>query len=86
METRFCEIMAIMMIGDGVIGVLQPCEHVSRWADGPEPWRQMMTTLAERPQLVRAASLVKLALGIAWVFRLPANPALPCPSHPVEQA
>lgn len=34
---RLREIIAIILIGDGVVGLLDPKRHVGLWRRGPEP-------------------------------------------------
>ena len=54
--------MAIVAIGDGVVGVLFPVRHRSRLAEqGPEPWRRAMRVFTEHPGLTRALGVVEAA-------------------------
>ena len=56
----------MMAIGDGVLGVLFPVQHSTRWEFGPEPWRKRMRMWAEHPGLTRAVSALQIAAGIVF--------------------
>ncbi|BCW67250.1 hypothetical protein NicSoilB4_20130 [Arthrobacter sp. NicSoilB4] len=75
MKIVLAESAAMMAIGDGVLGVLFPVQHSTRWEFGPEPWRKCMRMWADRPGLTRAVSLLQIAAGIALASRLPSTPA-----------
>lgn len=71
MRVRIAESVAIVVIGDGVVGALFPARHAARWAQGPGPWRRAMRPFVEYPGLTRALGAVQVAAGVAWVTALP---------------
>ncbi len=46
---RLREILAIMLIGDGVIGLLDPERHVALWRRGQSSYRETMEAFAIHP-------------------------------------
>ncbi|WP_346925635.1 hypothetical protein [uncultured Arthrobacter sp.] len=75
MKVILAESVAMMAIGDGVLGVVFPVQHATRWEFGPEPWRKGMRMWADHPDLTRAVSLLQIVGGIVLASRLPATPA-----------
>ncbi len=75
MKVVIAESVAMMAIGDGVLGVLFPVQHSTRWEFGPVPWRKCMRMWADHPELTRAVSLLQIAAGIALASRLPSTSA-----------
>ena len=75
MKVVLAESVAMMAIGDGVLGVLFPMQHSTRWEFGPEPWRKCMRMWADHPELTRAVSLLQIAAGIALASRVPSTSA-----------
>lgn len=59
------DIIAIALIGDGVVGALTPARHAQRYEQGPAAWRDAMGWFVERPQLTRALALLELGSGLA---------------------
>lgn len=66
MLKRTLECAAMMMIGDGALGLLQPQRHMRLWENGPCWWRAMMQPFVRRPALTRAVGAAELAAGI-WL-------------------
>lgn len=66
------EALAIVVIGDGVVGFLFPARHAARWLHGPELWRRGMRIFVDRPALTRAISLGEVGIGVWCAARLPA--------------
>lgn len=60
------EMLAIVMVGDGVIALTQPRRHMQLWNAGPEPWRNLVSYFEERPLLTRAVGLASIGLGL-WL-------------------
>lgn len=75
MKVVLAESVAMMAIGDGVLGVVFPVQHSTRWEFGPEPWRKCMRMWADHPGLTRAVSFLQIAAGIVLASRLPSTPA-----------
>ncbi|MGP4032087.1 hypothetical protein [Pseudarthrobacter sp. 1C304] len=74
MKVVLAESVAMMAIGDGVLGVVFPVQHSTRWEFGPEPWRKCMRMWAEHPGLTRAVSALQIAAGLVLASRLRAAP------------
>ena len=63
---RLKECVAMMMIGDGVLAVVEPRRHASLWLNGPPWWRAMVEPFADRPNLTRCLGIGGVALGV-WI-------------------
>lgn len=74
MRVVLAESIAMMAIGDGVLGALFPVQHATRWDVGPDMWRKYMRFYADRPELTRLLSLAEVAAGIACAAMLPSKP------------
>jgi hypothetical protein len=61
------ELLAIMMVGDGMLALTQPRRHMRLWNAGPTPYRKLATFFEGRPGLTMAvgAGLVVLGLWLA---------------------
>lgn len=69
MDKRFKELLAILMVGDGVIGLAAPRRHSLLWRFGPEGYRRLMAAFAERPILVRLLSAASVGAGLWLALR-----------------
>ncbi|MGQ1797319.1 hypothetical protein BJF77_11840 [Kocuria sp. CNJ-770] len=74
MQVRIAESIALVTIGDGVIAALFPARHAARWMIGPDPVRRVVAKFVQHPGLMRAAGVVQVVAGIAWVAALPPKP------------
>jgi sulfur transfer complex TusBCD TusB component (DsrH family) len=63
-------LVAMLLIGDGVTAALSPRRYTKAWKAGPKPWRQLMESLAKRPDLTRGLALVEAAAGAYWAMKL----------------
>jgi hypothetical protein len=68
MRSRLAELTAIMMIGDGVLAVIAPKEHLRLWQKGPTGWKKVVRRFERRPGLTRTLGAVEIALGI-WLAK-----------------
>lgn len=66
---NIAELVAMLMIGDGVIGLAAPRQHSLLWGFGPEGYKQLMESFAERPALVRALAAAEIAGGLWLALR-----------------
>lgn len=66
--SRWKHFTAMAIIGDGIMGVVNPRRAVKAWHYGPEPWKNLMQLLEHRPNLTRAFSAVQVIGGILWVL------------------
>lgn len=66
------ETLAMVLIGDAVLGLARPKRHVARWELGP--WGPATAWARRRPALTRAVAGAELAFGVWYAGRLPARP------------
>jgi hypothetical protein len=66
---RAKECLAMLMIGDGVLALVEPRRHVAVWESGPPWWRAMTEPFASRPGLLRCLGAGEVALGIWFAYR-----------------
>lgn len=72
---RLLEVAGLMMVGEGVIGVLQPRGHVALWYRGPRSWRSMLRPFRDSPALTRGAALAEICIGL-WLAARQQRPSL----------
>jgi hypothetical protein len=65
-QERVKECFAMMMIGDGVLGAIEPVRHARLWEDGPSWWRALVGPFARRPGLTRCIGVAEVAFGV-WL-------------------
>src|SRR5262249_21884993 len=63
---RWNEVVAMSMIGDGVLAVLQPERHCRLWEFGPKGYRAVIEWCAQHPTATRLMGAAEVALGI-WL-------------------
>ncbi len=66
--TRFKEFAAMVLIGDGILGLLAPAQHVARWRVGP--WREALGWAEQRPEFVRAIAAGEVVVAVWFARRL----------------
>ncbi len=64
---------ALLLIGNGVMGLLRPRWHPLAWSAGPKLLRAATEELAEHPKTARAVYIAQLAAGIALACWRPAE-------------
>ena len=69
MGKQLKELLAIVVIGDGVLGLVAPRRHSLLWRFGPEGYKRIMTDLAKRPVLVRLLSAASVGAGLWLALR-----------------
>ncbi|WP_374942789.1 hypothetical protein [Sphingomonas sp.] len=62
---RSAEMAAVFMIGDGLLGVLQPERHVDLWRSNVGAVDALVRPFGERPGRRRLYGLLQIAAGIA---------------------
>ena len=67
---RTAEMAATFMIGDGLLGLLQPNRHVALWRSDVGAVDALVRPFAGRPGRRRAYGLVQLAAGLALASAL----------------
>ncbi len=66
MEKRLKELLGMMMIGDGMLSLLDPKRHCLLWEIGPPPCREFIDEFVQHPGLTRLLGAVELGLGV-WL-------------------
>lgn len=66
---RRLEVVAILMIGDGVVTPAVPRRHTQLWRSGPKVWRKAMGGFAERPVLTRILAAAETLAGLWLALR-----------------
>lgn len=69
MDRRIKELVAIAVIGDGVVGLLAPRRHSLLWKFGPEGYQEALRWFAEHPGVVRLLAAAELGGGIWLALR-----------------
>ena len=65
MQKRLLELAGLILIGDGLMGLIFPRRHSLLWHVGPELAKAVTEELADHPQTARAIYAAELALGVA---------------------
>lgn len=60
------ESLAIMMIGDALVTLVDPQRHCRLWMKGPEKWRQFISLFVHHPGITRGLALGELGVGM-WL-------------------
>jgi len=68
-NNRFLEILAIGMIGEGIIGAIRPRPYMRLWRFGPKAYRNFIDALADRPQATRLMCAAEAGLGVWLALR-----------------
>lgn len=66
---RSAEMAAVFMIGDGLLGLLQPQRHVDLWRSKAGPVDALVRPFRDRPTRRRLYGLVQIAAGLALAAR-----------------
>lgn len=69
--TRMAETVGLGLIGDGVIGLMQPERHAQRWESGPAWWQRALKPVVGDARDSRVFAAVEVVAGIALVWALP---------------
>ena len=56
----------MVMVGDGLAGLIWPREYLRKLEIGPKPVNEVLEVFAERPVLTRALCVLEVAIG-AWI-------------------
>ena len=67
---RTAEMAAVFMIGDGLLGLLQPDRHVGLWRSDVGAVDALVRPFAGRPNRRRAYGLLQFAAGVALAAAL----------------
>ncbi|WP_210358049.1 MULTISPECIES: hypothetical protein [Sphingomonas] len=66
---RVVEMAAIFMVGDGLLGLVQPRRHVDLWKDEALGAEKVVAPFVDRPGRRRLYALVQVAAGLALAAR-----------------
>lgn len=67
--SRAAEMAAIFMVGDGLIGLLQPRRHVDLWKDDALGTEKLVAPFVDRPGRRRLYAVVQIVAGLALAAR-----------------
>ena len=67
---RTLEMAAVFMIGDGLLGLLQPVRHVALWRSDVGAVDRMVRPFANRPGRRRGYGVVQATAGLLLAARL----------------
>lgn len=76
---RYQHFAAMVLIGDGVMALIHPAKDAEAWSKGPRPWRNLMRTLADNPNLTRTIGAAQIAGGVIWALHQSKVVKLPRP-------
>lgn len=66
---RAKESVGMMMIGDGLLAIINPRGHICLWERGPAIWERMMAPFSRHPSGVRLLGGLELAAGVLLSVR-----------------
>lgn len=69
MGKRARELLGLMMIGEGVTGLIQPQQYLLFWKIGPRWLRDAAETFAQHPRITRAFCAGEIAAGLWLALR-----------------
>jgi hypothetical protein len=65
---RVGESAGMLMIGDGVLGIIHPREHCLLWRGGPAWWRSTIDWFTSHPGTTRGFAAAEILAGL-WLAR-----------------
>jgi hypothetical protein len=68
-KRRAIECLALGMIGDGALAVVEPRGHAGLWLKGPAAWQRMVRPFVEHPTVTRCAGALGIAVGLWLALR-----------------
>ena len=63
---RLKELLAILMIGDGVLALIAPGRHPRLWQFGPRGYQQLMQAFSEHSTMKRFSGIGQIGFGV-WL-------------------
>jgi hypothetical protein len=69
MALRLKHITSMVLVGDGLLALVNPEREALAWRMGPEPFRSLMGYMAKRPTLTRWVGASQIAVGVWWALR-----------------
>jgi hypothetical protein len=74
---RSGQVLAMLMIGDGFLALVQPDRHLRLWKGWSGTLDQWIDALLERPGATRLAGAASVAIGLALAYRQPVDRTQP---------
>lgn len=68
-ERRLLELLAILMVGDGLLALLYPRRHLRLWRFGPRVYEEMVDWQIARPTITRLIGAGVLGAGLLLAER-----------------
>ena len=56
----------MLMVGDGLLSLIDPKRHCLLWETGPKVWRDFADEFAEHPQVTRGVGVAEILAGL-WL-------------------
>ncbi|AXJ94314.1 MULTISPECIES: hypothetical protein [unclassified Sphingomonas] len=69
LTSRIAEMAAIFMVGDGLVGLVQPRRHVDLWKDRAFGAEKAVAPFVDRPGRRRLYALAQIAGGLLLASR-----------------
>jgi hypothetical protein len=66
MKQRITELLALFLVGDGILSAVDPKRHCLLWEIGPESCRHAMDEFARHPAVTRVVGAVEAIAGV-WL-------------------
>lgn len=66
---RIKELVALWLVGEGIVGALRPKRYLQLWRFGPKSYRKFIDTLTDHPNAMRAVCAAEAGLGLWWALR-----------------
>jgi hypothetical protein len=63
------ELFALLLIGEGVVGMLHPDRYLRLWELGPRPFRELIKWCEARPGLLRLVCAAEAGAGLWLALR-----------------
>lgn len=68
-ERRLLELLAILMVGDGLLALLYPRRHLRLWRFGPRLYEEIVDWQIARPTITRLIGAGVLGAGLLLAER-----------------
>lgn len=66
---RLKELLAIWMLGEGVVGSLRPKRYMRLWRFGPKAYRKFIDRITDHPNATRLACAAEAGVGLWLALR-----------------
>lgn len=66
---RIKELIALWLVGEGIVGAIRPKRYLQLWRFGPKAYRKFIDTLTEHPNATRAFCAAEAGVGLWWALR-----------------